>query len=65
MWCEKPVHNMLFYRMIMSSGLDVQQIHLQVGYLVSKVYTSEPRIINDLKRRRIWEEILATPVLEK
>jgi hypothetical protein len=49
--------------MIMSIGLDVQ-IHLQVGYLVSKVYISRPRIINDLKRR-IWEEILATPVLEK
>jgi hypothetical protein len=43
--------------MIVSNGLDVQQIHLQVGYLVSKVYTSRPRIIKDLKKR-IWEEIL-------
>jgi hypothetical protein len=50
--------------MIMSIGLDVQQIHLHVGYLVSKVYMSRPRIINDLKQR-IWEEILATPLLEK
>jgi len=51
MWCEKPVHNMLFCQMIMSSGLDVQQIHLLVGYFVSKVYTSRPRIINYLKQR--------------
>jgi len=50
MWCEKPVHNMLFCRMIKSSGLDVQQIHLQVGYLVSKVTTYRPGIINGLKQ---------------